>query len=477
MNQPNILFILTDQHNASISGFEGNRIIDTPSLDGLASQGMQFGKAYCQSPLCVPSRSSLLTGRYCRNINVYDNQDILDTAYDTIPGTFAAAGYSTALVGKAHFNGEQYHGYQYRPYGDIFGQGHQPDPRRVPEKGDAGLGDILYQAGPSQIPLPLTQTEICTHESVKWLQSHVSLHPDQPFFLSVHYDKPHFPINPPPSLYEKYRDLVQLPPHWRHGLHGDSHLKKLSPFVRENFICEGSYQVPEETHLNCLAAYYGCIEWVDTNIGRLLESLDYLGLSDNTIVVYSSDHGDMASYHGSWQKMVFYDHSSRVPLIMKYPGIIPEAEVCLDPVGLIDLFPTFCGMANLTIPEGLDGINLAPHFSGELIGRDRIYGESVLIHKPQFAGAMVRTNDWKCCYYLDGSVELYDMENDPEEENNLAIEESSTAEELVEDIKQFWNPEEQIFRYNKNPKSPREKHFYPYSNQYFANGGWFDARP
>lgn len=167
--KPNVLFIFSDQHNAQVLGCAGDDIIRTPNLDRLAREGVTFNQAYCQNPLCVPSRASLLTGRQSRNIGIYTNTDMLEPNSCTIPRVLSANGYRTCLIGKAHFNGEQFHGYQERPYGDLYGQAHQPDPRRTADNGEAGLGLLVGNAGPTGIPLPLTQTEICVAEASKWL--------------------------------------------------------------------------------------------------------------------------------------------------------------------------------------------------------------------------------------------------------------------------------------------------------------------
>ena len=202
---------VTDQHSVRASGCYGNDRIATPNLDRLAAEGVVFDNAYCQSPLCVPSRTSLITGQYCRNHGVYDNQHILEANSDTLPRWLGEHGYRTCLIGKAHFNGEQYHGYQQRPYGDFWGQAHQPDPARTSAKGESGLGDLVGESGPSGIPLALTQTEICVAEATKWLLHHVDRTPGHPFLLSVHFDKPHFPWNPPARHFEPYAGRVALP--------------------------------------------------------------------------------------------------------------------------------------------------------------------------------------------------------------------------------------------------------------------------
>jgi choline-sulfatase len=142
-----------------------------------------------------------LTGQYSKDLGIYENRHILEANTITIPRVLGQAGYRTCLIGKAHFNGDQFHGYQQRPYGDLYGQAHQPEQIRSGDSADdSGLGDILGNSGATEISLPLTQTEICVSEAAKWLQSHVDTNPDQPFFLSVNFDKPHFPMRAPPFI-------------------------------------------------------------------------------------------------------------------------------------------------------------------------------------------------------------------------------------------------------------------------------------
>jgi len=476
--RPNILFFLSDQHSPHVCGWEGNDVIRTPSLDRLAAEGAAFDSAYCQNPLCVPSRASMITGRYCRSIGIYDNQHVLEHNCTTFPRVLGEAGYRTCLIGKGHFNGEQFHGYQQRPYGDLFGQAHQPDPRRTADKGEAGLGHLLKDAGPSGIPLPLTQTEICAAEAAKWLQTHVALHPRQPFCLCVHFDKPHFPVNPPAEYFEHYRDVVDPPP----VREGD--LAKLPPFVRAALGRTGAwphYGKDPEVHRRALAAYYGCVEWVDSAIGRILQVLEYLDLAGETIAIYTTDHGEMAGEHGAWQKTVFFDASARVPLIVRYPGVFPAGRRRGELVGLIDLFPTLCDAAGAAVPDTCEGVSLVPMLTGQGgIDRDAIFSESVVLKAPEHAGCMIRTGEWKYNLYLDGGEELYHLAEDPGEWINLAGEGEHAARrrDLRKRVEAFWRPDEQRERYRRTPRMEREKHFYPYSNQFLLGDGTVaDARP
>ena len=475
---PNILFFLSDQHNPRFVGYGGDTVVRTPALDRLADEGTAFSNAYCQNPLCVPSRASLITGRYSRNIGIYDNQDILEANCVTLPRHFARAGYRTCLIGKGHFNGEQLHGYGERPYGDLFGQAHQPDPRRLPEGGESGLSGWPFTAGPSAIPLAMTQTEICVAESVKWLQTHIGTRPEQPFFLSVHFDKPHFPVNPPRVFFERYDGAVSYP-----DVPADSVARHV-PFVvkaNEGFFDQGVYNQGDAASLRLLAAYYGCVEWVDDAIGRILASLDYLGLSEDTIVVYASDHGEMAGEHGCWQKTKFYDASARVPLVFRWRPGIPAGGRLDGIVGLIDLFPTLCTLSGVAVPEHCDGISLTePLTRGGGIDRDGIFAESVVLKNPEYAGCMLRSGEWKYNYYLDGTRELYDLTADPFEYRNRADEPAvaGIVRGFDERITAFWEPSLQLERYRRAPRMAREKHFYEFSNQFITGDGRFvDARP
>lgn len=476
--QPNILFILSDQHSPHVTGWEGNQSVDTPRLDELASEGVAFRNMYCQNPLCVPSRASLMTGQYSRTTGIYDNMHIMQANITTLPRTLSKNGYKTCLIGKSHFNGEQYHGYQQRPYGDIYGQGHQPDPERLPKFGINGLGGAISNNGPSEMPVELTQTEICVAEASKWLQLHKSGGSDQPFMLSVHFDKPHFPIRPPGKYYDKYKGKLKLPEV------SEDLLADGNEFVREGILHNGTghhYNKDHDIQLKALESYYACVEWVDDAAGRIIDVLDYLGYKEDTLVIYSSDHGEMGGEHGTWMKTLFYEASARVPMVMRWPGVIKAGSVSDGIAGLIDMFPTICDAAGIEIPEECEGISLIPHLKdGAAVDREGIFSESAVLLATEYAGCMYRTGTHKYCYYIDGSEELYDLAADPDELNDLASNEKYT--ELVlkyrKTVKDFWKPEEYMERLAATPIMCKEKHFYEFSNQFITGDGRIlDARP
>ena len=480
--RPNIIFFFTDQHSSQFLGVsnvrdeEGRPLSDTPNLDRLAQSGVYCSNSYCQNPLCVPSRSSMLTGEYSKHLGIYENRHILEPDALTIPKLLSQAGYRTALIGKAHFNGEQWHGYQQRPYGDILGQAHQSEYLRTGHfrESEHGLEDLLDNSGSTDIPLALTQTEICVAESVKWLQEH-ALGAQQPFFLSVNFDKPHFPYRAPQRLYEKYIDRVKLADTWELSQQDTGWMVE---FVQKAFEVNGGWEhwgKDKEIHRRALAAYCACVEWVDDAIGRIIDAMTYLGLIEDTLIVYASDHGEMASEKGAWQKSVFYDQSVKVPMIFSWPGYIRENSITNELVGLIDLMPTFAEYGQCL--EGCadkEGLSLKALLEqGVPLDRTEIFAESVVLKVPEHAGCMMRTQRFKYNYYLVGRHELYDMENDPNELNNAINDSSyaSTAAMMKARIETFWKPDQQWDRYHACPRVAREKHFHLSANQFVSSDG------
>ena len=348
--------------------------------------------------------------------------------------------------------------------------------KRLAKFGINGLGDVLDNSGPSEIPLELTQTEICVSEACKWLQLHKSGSEKQPFLLSVHFDKPHFPIKPPKKYFDKYHGKLKL------SDIPSGYIDKTVPFIKEAISHNETghhYGKDYDIQLRALEAYYGCVEWVDDAVGRIIETLDYLGFKENTIVIYSSDHGEMGGEHGTWQKTLFFEASARVPLIIRWPEVVEEGRRSSEITGLIDMFPTLCDATGIDIPVTCEGISLYGHLKDESpVNRDGVFCESAVLRATEHAGCMFRSGKWKYCYYLDGSEELYDIENDPDEYINVISSNKELAKNFKEKTIAFWKPEEYLDRLAKTPIMSKEKHFYPYSNQFITGDGKIlDARP
>ena len=418
--KPNILLILTDQHAPKIAGFAGDPYVRTQHLDDLASRSVQFDNAFCASPLCTPSRMCMLTAKEVHRCAAWSNHWIIFPEHVTWPAHFAAHGYRTCLVGKMHFGGrDQMQGFQDRPYGDLrHGLGHQPEPIDL-----FPAYDSAKSAGPTEIPESLLQDVVVTRETAAYLLEHHDREPEIPWFVCASYSRPHSPYTAPGRYIRAYRD--KLPPV---GPPSDF-AEGLEPFAKRPL-----HDLTSEQTRRGREGYYACVDFVDDCIGDLLNALEDAGLLDNTIVIYTSDHGEMAGLHGLWGKNVYYDPAIGVPLLIAGPGIRSGDHRVAHPISLMDLYPTTCALTGLPIPEGLDGVD----FSGLLAGPESAPASRAFIpsasyayggkikrrqtgeNEPAAAMRLVRTRDWKYVEIEKGDPLLFDMVNDPGEETNLA---------------------------------------------------------
>ena len=419
--RPNILFILTDQHTAKVAGFAGDPWVRTEHLDALAARSVQFDTAVCASPVCTSSRMCLLTAKEAHRCAAWNNHWVIFPEHVTWPGHFAAHGYRTCLVGKMHLGGrDQMQGFQLRPYGDLrHGLGHQPDPIDL----FPGYAH-LESAGVTEIPESLLQDVVVTRETAAFLLEHADSEPDVPWFVCASYSRPHPPLTAPGRYIRRYRDKVPVP-----KAPADPQ-ERLESFARRFFQPYSTEQTQR-----ALEAYYACVDFVDDCIGELLEALQRGGLLENTVVIYTSDHGEMAGAHGLWDKCVYYDPSICVPLLMSGPGIRAGHHRVAHPISLMDLFPTTCALAGLPIPEGLDGVDFSRLLAdpGSAVAPRQFapsayyrYGVRVKHlppvgeDEPCAAMRVLRERDWKYVEIERGGPLLFDLANDPAENVNLA---------------------------------------------------------
>ena len=395
--------------------------METPSFDKLAAEGVNFTNAYCQMPLCTPSRLCLLTGKEARRAGAWKNGSILDPELPTLPRALSEAGYETCLVGKMHLGGRnQMAGFQHRPYGDLTGgTGHQG--QEVPDWFEGskfrwrvdGVGHLNH-------PESLLQEQVVAQESISWIREHRNEKPDTPWFLCASFSRPHFPLTAPKRWFDRYWPSGVTPP--MAPAAGDSFDHPMCVNMRAGFEVDN---LSKEETMRMRAGYFACVSFLDEMIGDMLTRLDRSGELENTIIVYTSDHGEMAGEHGSWWKHSFHEASVRVPLMISLPehryGGQPGRRID-TPVGLIDLFPTLCGLAGVEIPHDLDGRDLS----------SAIRGESSLSPEPVFSDnltarwgkgsefRLVRFENYKYVCFRDGSELLFDLEKDPLEQRDLA---------------------------------------------------------
>jgi len=442
MSRPNILFLLSDEHSyrflSARPSERGGEPCHTPTLDGLIERGAYFETAYCQYPLCVPSRVAMLSGRPSSECAV------LAPDVPTIASHLGEHGYATATAGKMHLIGSrQMAGFQHRPYGDFTAPSpaHQKDPLNLERPRDhIFMPSVLRDPGVSDIPESLMQEQIVTREAVAWLREHRHLDPDQPWFLMNSFAHPHFPMNAARRFFDRYYPDHVTPP--RIGRTGDTvdHPLTLGALRSESGESQGIYleTVTKEQTMKARAAYFACVDQFDEILGDYLAILDRDGFLDNTIIVYTSDHGELAGEHGLWFKRSWHEASIRVPFIISTPehrsGSLSASEVT-TPVDLGDLFPTFCGFANVSPPEGLKGVDLsAVATGGRSTELDDRYG-AITENLAGFAGPgteyrSIRSERYKVVTFRDCDDLAFDLIDDPDEQTNLLKEGSSVPSEV-----------------------------------------------
>jgi len=417
--QPNILFIQVDQLAAQYLRCYGDAVCHAPTLDRLAAEGTVFETAYCNFPLCSPSRASMATGKLCSEIGAYDNAAELPASIPTYAHYLRAAGYQTALSGKMHFIGpDQHHGFERRLTPDLY----PADFSWVPNWGDEGERDTndprsVTVAGICERSKQIDFDDLVTFSAVQHLYD-IALSDDaRPFFLQVSYTHPHEPYLCRKEFWDLYEGVdIPMPavpalPEDRHDAHS---VRLLSDFGMLDV------RFDEADIRTARRAYYGAISYLDRLIGQLLETLDRTGRRDDTVIVFTSDHGDMLGERGMWFKKHFYEASLKVPLIIAGgafgPGSVPA------PASLVDLLPTFMGLAEgsgWTSPvEPLDGADLSA-LSAESDPDRPIYAE-YLAEATTAPILMIRQGAFKYIRSADDPPLLFDVVADPRELTNLA---------------------------------------------------------
>ena len=430
-DRPNILFLLSDEHSyrflSARSSEDGGEPCHTPTLDGLIRQGVHLHTAYCQMPLCVPSRVSLLSGRHSHRCPV------LWPDIPTVASHLSAHGYATAAVGKMHLVGSRQHvGFQSRPYGDFggFPPGHQKDPLSLEgDRDNCFMPSIMRDPGVSDIPESMLQEYMVVREAVSWLREHRHAHGDQPWLMYASFCRPHFPLRVPRRFFERYYPDGVTPPRIARTGDDQRHPLTVGAMTAKANELQGyrADEISEEQTMRARAAYLGSVDQVDEILGDLLAVLARDGLLDNTVIVYTSDHGELAGEHGLWFKNTWHEASVRVPLIVSMPqhrsGELAPCEIA-HPASLGDLFPTLCGLTGIPAPADLDGIDLSPAIRGEacqaLVERPGVIVE----HLTSAFGEgteyrMIRTDRFKYIAFRDCDDLAYDLLEDPDEQHNL----------------------------------------------------------
>ena len=472
-DQPNFLVIMSDEHGPMWSSAYGHPFVRTPNMERIAESGATFDAAYCNSPLCVPSRLSFMTGRYVSNCEGWDNAKPLPSDVPTWPYMLRSIGYDSALSGKMHLIGpDRLHGFQSQLAYDPHGGGSAEDEiaRRLGLSTGGRHPIYLWEDGipTADEPWPsvkearagtgpmIEADDAIEVEALRYLRDPARR--ERPWALCVGFVAPHFPfIVPEPYFsmyYPEHADLPSNPP---------GHIENLPAAarrLRQSFNFDG---YTEEEIRRARSAYYGLITYLDDKIGRLLDELDELGMAENTVIVHTSDHGESLGEHGLWRKMNFYEHSARVPLQIAWPGVIQGGQRFSGAVSLVDATATILDMAGVEEESAsimsMDGVSLLPQMTGDVSAeRDEAFSEH-LAHGTDRPRAMIREGNWKLCYSHGDppDIELYNLDTDPGEFDNLApdAEYDSVRERLMSKVTEVWGDPDELDRRIKDSQRSR----------------------
>ncbi|HWV80129.1 MAG TPA: sulfatase-like hydrolase/transferase [Hyphomicrobiaceae bacterium] len=421
MNPHNLVVIMSDEHHPRAIGAAGHPFVHTPNLDRLAARGTLFDAAYCNCPICVPSRASFATGRYVHELGTWDNA----MAYDgSVPGwghALQQTGHRVDSIGKLHYrNAEDPTGFdhQYHPmhiyggYGMVWG---------ALRDGKADFSDrahvMMNPIGPGTSKYNIYDDRIAT-EAENWIARAAGEKHDRPWVLYIGFVAPHFPLTVPQDILDLY-PVDRMPYPRLHPKNGFARHPWLEASHHLHPVDDG---LDDERRLLATACYYGLCTWVDRQVGRVIDALERGGLSDTTRVIYTSDHGDNIGARGMWGKSTHYDDAVGVPMIVAGPDV-PAGRVCHTPVSLIDLAPTIMDAVGedpmAWAEQPLPGKSLFE------IGREKddpertVFSEYHAFGSPS-AAFMLRNGHYKYNYYVGYSAELFDLRADPGEEHDLA---------------------------------------------------------
>ena len=438
--RPNILFVMFDQMAALSLPVYGHPVVQAPHMTRLAARGTLFENAYCASPLCSPSRFAMVSGKLPSRIGAYDNAAELPASVPTLMHLLRNANYRTCLSGKMDFTGaDQLHGYEERLTTDLSPSdfGWVPDwehPTQV-QPWFHTLQSVA-EAGPCDHSLSLQYDEEACQQAVHWLHAAVGRPDGRPFMLTLSVMHPHDPYQGPRRFWDLYDDIeIDMPAQGKRRTKGrNATERRMFALYDRDEIAISAAQIRRARR-----AYYAMISYCDDVLGRMLGALETSGIADNTIVVVTSDHGDMLGERGLWYKMNFYERAMRVPLMIAGPGI--KRRRIADAVSHLDLLPTLMVVAGARASRaGVDGRDLSP----VLKGGARPPGEAIGEYMGEGYDSpvvMIRRGTHKFIYSAADGPELYDLARDSAELRNLAAEPAHRREvdALVREARQRWD--------------------------------------
>ena len=454
----NILVISSDEHNPDFFSHLGHQV-STPNLDRLRADSMSLERVYTSTPICAPTRASFLTSTWPQQHGQINNSKALDSSLPTMAGFFSDQGYETVCYGKLHTNTDE--GLYTFGFDDLLnwecgtrwddihsGYRKESTPTSSYDSVDAALYDAM--------PDTRMKGRVLGHAGQHWdytlvgeAKKYLAQDHAQPFLLYVSFINPHYPFSLPGDFYYQYdRDTVTLP--------STDHTtaEAISAGAAKSLATHGWGDLTDAQQKMQLARYMGCVSFLDWMVGELLDALELAGLADDTLVVYLSDHGDMAASKGLWLKSLMYEGVTRKPMYLRLPGVTEPGSSFTDPVNEVDILPTLAGMVGLgtKLPrEQISGRDLSQPILHSALGGDPLMAAAGLGIERQHTAfshlnyndaepwmTMVVAQDLKYIRYYDGDLggvydrELYDLGDDPNEDNSLA--DDPAANDLMDEM-------------------------------------------
>ncbi len=428
-SKPNVLFLMSDDLNTALSGF-GHPQCKTPELDKLASRGMRFENMHCQYPVCGASRASLMSGLYPYTNRTLGNSGTLRGNMPnvvTMSQLFRKNGYRVGRVSKIYHMGI--------PGEILVGTATRDDPHswdevvniKAPEQNAPGVsthwspkdkGSQTFEGVEAEGDDLVHADGMAAVHAIDFLKRNK----DKPFFLACGFVRPHVPLVAPAKYFDLYdRDAMEAP------VVPEDDLEDVPQIIRNYKRNSTSYGVTPELHKGLLEAYYASISYMDAQVGRILYVLEELGLAENTIVVFTSDHGYMLGHHHKFQKQHLFEESTRVPFIFSVPWMNKQHGKATNHITeLVDLYPTLASLAELEAPKGLQGKSMVSILKDPT---SKKWKKELAFTISRSGGESIRTHDWRYIHwgYGEKGQELYDLKKDPGEFTNLAYDPNYSA--------------------------------------------------
>ena len=448
MSAPNFLFIQADQMAAPVLPVYGHPLVKAPRLEDLARDGVVFENAYCNNPICASSRFSMMAGQLPSRIGAYDNAAEFPATVPTFAHYLRALGYTTCLSGKMHFVGpDQLHGFEERLTTDIYPSdfGWTPDwsrgDRQLPPSGMSMRS--VVEAGRCQRSLQIDYDEDVGFQAVRKIYDYARDPDGKPFFLAASFTHPHNPFTITPEFWDLYdHDDIDLP------RYPGKPVEERDPWSRRYhyLIRQDEHEITDEHLRAARHAYYGMVSYVDRHVGRLLDALEATGLADDTVVIFTADHGEMMGERGMWYKFNPFEWSVRVPLIVRAPGNARGRREAKS-VSLVDLLPTLLDLATDGGPpdlvEPVDGHT----WSGMLHGPDDSRPDEAMIEFTAEGAVapclILRKGPYKYVYSAPDPGMMFNVETDPGEQRNLCGDPAhkDVADAMLADVLGRWDPQ------------------------------------